>query len=188
MTDPAPARHFIQQIIDADIASGKWGAPGDRSVVATRFPPEPNGYLHIGHAKSVCLNTGLAAEYGGRFYLRPNDSAANYHDLSFSIHSDVNPDAFNTNSGTIGSSGKTNSLPLSSVHRCSHEIPARLVKLSGNRYASSFIDSSSVTNLYPRLTNIAARSSKYSALIEFAWSSSVWLMGRPSVLIDWRSQ
>lgn len=70
----APARHFIQQIIDADIANGKWGATGDRSVVRTRFPPEPNGYLHIGHAKSVCLNSGLAKEYGGRFYLRFDDT------------------------------------------------------------------------------------------------------------------
>lgn len=74
MSEATIARHFIQQIIDADIESGKWGAPGDRSVVATRFPPEPNGYLHIGHAKSVCLNAGLAREYGGRFYLRFDDT------------------------------------------------------------------------------------------------------------------
>ncbi|MDX9912595.1 MAG: glutamine--tRNA ligase/YqeY domain fusion protein [Phycisphaerales bacterium] len=67
-------RNFIQQIIDADIASGKWGAPGDRSVVRTRFPPEPNGYLHIGHAKSINLNFGLAKEFGGKFYLRFDDT------------------------------------------------------------------------------------------------------------------
>ncbi|MCC5824120.1 MAG: glutamine--tRNA ligase/YqeY domain fusion protein [Phycisphaerales bacterium] len=74
MTEATINRHFIQQIIDTDIERGKWGAPGDRSVVTTRFPPEPNGYLHIGHAKSVCLNAGLAKEYGGRFFLRFDDT------------------------------------------------------------------------------------------------------------------
>ena len=72
--DPAPHRHFIHDIIDADIASGKWGTPGDRTVVTTRFPPEPNGFLHVGHAKSIALNAGLAREYGGRFILRFDDT------------------------------------------------------------------------------------------------------------------
>ncbi|MEL7472406.1 MAG: glutamate--tRNA ligase family protein, partial [Planctomycetota bacterium] len=67
-------RHFIQQIIDADVASGKWGEPGDESVVATRFPPEPNGYLHIGHAKAIWLSHSLAKDVGGRFYLRFDDT------------------------------------------------------------------------------------------------------------------
>jgi len=72
--DPGSHRHFIQQHIDADIASGRWAEPGDRSAVRTRFPPEPNGFLHIGHAKSIVLNFELAREYGGRCVLRFDDT------------------------------------------------------------------------------------------------------------------
>ena len=59
---------FIRDIIRADLDSGR------RSGVVTRFPPEPNGYLHIGHAKSICLNFGVAAEFGGRCHLRFDDT------------------------------------------------------------------------------------------------------------------
>lgn len=61
-------RHFIRDIVLADLAAGK------HATVITRFPPEPNGYLHIGHAKSICLNFGLAQELGGRCHLRFDDT------------------------------------------------------------------------------------------------------------------
>ena len=66
---PTFASNFIRNIIDDDNRSGKWGGR-----VETRFPPEPNGYLHIGHAKSICLNFGLARDYNGRCHLRLDDT------------------------------------------------------------------------------------------------------------------
>ncbi|QEF96346.1 Glutamine--tRNA ligase [Stieleria maiorica] len=80
-----PTKHFIEQAIDADLAAGK--AKG----VFTRFPPEPNGYLHIGHAKSICLNFGLANTYGGTCNLRFDDTNPSKEETEYveSIMDDV---------------------------------------------------------------------------------------------------
>lgn len=64
------SKNFIYEIIDEDIKNNKWGG----KEICTRFPPEPNGYLHIGHAKSICLNYGIARDYNGKFNLRFDDT------------------------------------------------------------------------------------------------------------------
>src|SRR5476651_1776067 len=86
----ASTSNFIRQIIEHDLASGKhaartWGgkpgpakthpgAPTDPAKIRTRFPPEPNGYLHYGHAKSICLNFGLAHDFAGACHMRFDDT------------------------------------------------------------------------------------------------------------------
>lgn len=85
MTESSKPLNFIEKIIEEDIASGK------TSQLRTRFPPEPNGYLHIGHAKSICLNFGLAQKYGGTCNLRFDDTNPEKEDIEYvdSIKQDV---------------------------------------------------------------------------------------------------
>ena len=83
--------NFIEEIVEADLKSGK------HTGILTRFPPEPNGYLHIGHAKSICLNFGIAQKYGGKTNLRFDDTNPVKEDTEYvdSIKEDVNWLGFN---------------------------------------------------------------------------------------------
>ena len=84
-TEERKSRNFIEEIIDADLESGRV------AQLQTRFPPEPNGYLHIGHAKAICLNFSLAQQYGGKCNLRYDDTNPAKEDEEFvrSIEEDI---------------------------------------------------------------------------------------------------
>ena len=86
MSENQTPTNFIRQIIDADLAAGK-----NDGRVATRFPPEPNGYLHVGHAKSICLNFGIARDYHGTCNLRFDDTNPHKENIDFvrAIQEDV---------------------------------------------------------------------------------------------------
>ncbi len=77
-TDPATPLNFIEEAVERDLADGKHGGR-----VTTRFPPEPNGFLHIGHAKAICVNFGLAQQYGGQCSLRFDDTNPSTEDSSY---------------------------------------------------------------------------------------------------------
>jgi len=96
--EPAPRSDFIRDIIDEDNRTGKYGGK-----VVTRFPPEPNGYLHIGHAKSICLNFGIAEQYGGRCNLRFDDTNPEKEEVEYvnSIINDVKWLGFSFGDGAL---------------------------------------------------------------------------------------
>jgi glutaminyl-tRNA synthetase len=86
MSEPTRSANFIRTLVAEDVRVNRWGGR-----VVTRFPPEPNGYLHIGHAKAICLNFGLADEFGGRCHLRFDDTNPTKESVEYveSIKEDV---------------------------------------------------------------------------------------------------
>ncbi|MCJ8328718.1 MAG: glutamine--tRNA ligase/YqeY domain fusion protein [Lentisphaeria bacterium] len=116
------SRHFIRQIIEADLANKK-----NDGAVVTRFPPEPNGYLHIGHAKSMCLNFGMAEKFDGRCHLRFDDTNPEKESVEFvdSIKADISWLGFTWNEHEYYASDYYDHL---------YELAAQLIK-DGKAYA-----------------------------------------------------
>ena len=85
MEEEVKKLNFLEEIIEEDLKSGKYES------ILTRFPPEPNGYLHLGHAKSLCINFGLAQKYGGKTNLRYDDTNPVKEDVEYvdSIKEDI---------------------------------------------------------------------------------------------------
>ena len=110
MSEERRAANFIEEFIDEDLASGRY------DHVRTRFPPEPNGFLHIGHAKALCIDFGIAEKYGGKCNLRFDDTNPTKEDAVFveNIQNDIEWLGFHWTSCT---------LPLISL-RSSMRLPA----------------------------------------------------------------
>src|SRR6187399_2681230 len=108
-----PSVDFIRAIVNDDVQSAK-----HHGRVATRFPPEPNGYLHIGHAKSICLNFGIAREFGGTCNLRFDDTNPTKEDVEYvdSIQADVRWLGFDWNERLFYASDYFEQLYLYAVH------------------------------------------------------------------------
>ena len=113
--------HFIRKIIADDVAAG-------HSTVRTRFPPEPNGYLHIGHAKSICLNFSMAQEFGGVCNLRFDDTNPEKEEGEFieSIQRDVRWLGFDLEGAVRFASGYFDQLHEWAVHLIKHAKGIRL--------------------------------------------------------------
>ncbi len=109
------SRNFIERIIDQDLKTGK------HTEIVTRFPPEPNGYLHIGHAKSICLNFGLAAQYHGKCHLRFDDTNPTKEEVEYieSIKKDIS---------WLGFDWGENEFFASDYFEKLHEIAIKLIK------------------------------------------------------------
>mgnify|MGYP000468476621 CR=1 FL=1 len=114
MTDSDKPINFIQQIITDDLASGK------TAKVVTRFPPETNGYLHIGHAKSICVNFGLAENFAGECNLRFDDTNPEKEDIDINAlfgktHAVECPQCNSKNTVLISQFGST---ACKALHKC----------------------------------------------------------------------
>jgi len=136
---------FIRDIVASHVAEGKYPR------IHTRFPPEPNGYLHIGHAKSICLNFGIAREFGGVCNLRMDDTNPTKEDVEYvdSIQEDVNWLIRNWADDTLGYKAK-GTLPdaITSNGRPDHFIPAAVPKLSPPATLEPFYASDYFAQIY----------------------------------------